>query len=662
MSNTHNNNQSKVCLLCLKYIPQFKHAKGKKVQVLTVSESYEEKIRSTFFSEYRFSDERWPKVVCSSCKPKLCEAIKGNIRRSWCPYDIQPILMGKVSRSTAKNCSCQVCRIVQSSTKFETIRSVFQSKKKSNNKNVATEPLCSKCLSKIAKGKRHFCTRSTLIKNVEVLATEKQVDDIVASATLRKRNNESQTITLKNARGKRSTVYLSKPPEIPTLTLQDVVDIEQDQSSSSRKSKRLLTKLRKKGVKTEANIPAKLQSMTDEIASFFTVEQVLIEVGDKKNRTLTERTLVYCNRLNEYVKYIISKRGLSTSEIITKIGCDAGGNSLKVGMSIVPVNSPNANQKGKLYSGVKKIQLISLIDNTPETYFNVKLIFHKMNLRDPGLLEGQTWIVGDFKMTNNMMGLQEHSCSFPCAFCDLHKDLLRSGKDCYTMRTFGMIKMNHQAWKKSGENDKQLSLFKNCVEVPIFDEVEDFAPVLDIIAPGELHLMTGVTMHILKIIRKLDPDGFDAWIKSLCITADARSGDYNGNSIKKILNNSQKLKNFLDSSMHYFADILGSLKNLVESCFGYNLDTKYEEKLEHFRWIVNANDIPFTPKLHILLEHVPEFLAKHNIGLAAVSEQALESLHHQWKNFFCNYKLSSTSDGYASALIRGVTKFNAKNI
>jgi hypothetical protein len=46
--------------------------------------------------------------------------------------------------------------------------------------------------------------------------------------------------------------------------------------------------------------------------------------------------------------------------------------------------------------------------------------------------------------------------------------------------------------------------------------------------------------------------------------------------------------------------------------------------------LVRAAEMSITPKLHLLEEHVPQFVERWNIGLAYMGEQGGEKLHAQF--------------------------------
>ena len=76
-------------------------------------------------------------------------------------------------------------------------------------------------------------------------------------------------------------------------------------------------------------------------------------------------------------------------------------------------------------------------------------------------------------------------------------------------------------------------------------------------------------------------------------------------------------------------------------------------------------DITITPKVHILLMHVPDFTTKHNRSLGWYSEQTLESVHHDFK-INCwekqGYKRSIGHPDYSQNLTREAIVYSSKNI
>ena len=73
-------------------------------------------------------------------------------------------------------------------------------------------------------------------------------------------------------------------------------------------------------------------------------------------------------------------------------------------------------------------------------------------------------------------------------------------------------------------------------------------------------------------------------------------------------------------------------------------------------------DRAWTPKVHALVHHVPEFIEDRDRSLGPYSEQPGESLHHVWTKFvnerFSHLPKSKFPDPVLHALIR----FNAEHV
>ena len=73
------------------------------------------------------------------------------------------------------------------------------------------------------------------------------------------------------------------------------------------------------------------------------------------------------------------------------------------------------------------------------------------------------------------------------------------------------------------------------------------------------------------------------------------------------------------------------LNNVVESCFGPNLQPGYCESILCFKQAYLDLDIAVTPKVHAIFFHIVEFCGIVDAGLGKFSEQASESVHYNFK-------------------------------
>ena len=75
-----------------------------------------------------------------------------------------------------------------------------------------------------------------------------------------------------------------------------------------------------------------------------------------------------------------------------------------------------------------------------------------------------------------------------------------------------------------------------------------------------------------------------------------------------------------------------------------------------------ALGINITPKVHVVFAHVGEFCSRKNAGLAKYSEQASESVHHDFKVTWERYKYNMSHPDYAKQLRTCVVKYNSEHI
>ena len=114
-----------------------------------------------------------------------------------------------------------------------------------------------------------------------------------------------------------------------------------------------------------------------------------------------------------------------------------------------------------------------------------------------------------------------------------------------------------------------------------------------------------------------------------------------------------------------------ALNRVVESCFGKKLSPNYERHIFEFRHAFLALGVSVTPKpkTHILFRHITDFL-KHVgssgdgpvAGLGVFSEQAFESVHHDFAQTLQHYSVSSSNDKFGQKLLRAVCHYNSQRI
>ena len=147
-----------------------------------------------------------------------------------------------------------------------------------------------------------------------------------------------------------------------------------------------------------------------------------------------------------YKEYVKEKRKIDKKKKLTqKINIDGGGDHFKISANLieekVKPSSPKFSgsktisrseaakklkdskeksvpRKRNKDTSVKATYLLAIVENIPETRENVKIILDRLNLGD---IEVGDCIAADYKLINILVGIQGHTSSCPCAYCEWQK-------------------------------------------------------------------------------------------------------------------------------------------------------------------------------------------------------------------------------------------------
>ena len=76
--------------------------------------------------------------------------------------------------------------------------------------------------------------------------------------------------------------------------------------------------------------------------------------------------------------------------------------------------------------------------------------------------------------------------------------------------------------------------------------------------------------------------------------------------------------------------------------YGFELAPDYQSKIRKFSRAYLDLRINVTPKVHAVMHHISEFCEKTGRGLGPWSEQASESIHHDFKQTWQRFKINKT--------------------
>ena len=233
------------------------------------------------------------------------------------------------------------------------------------------------------------------------------------------------------------------------------------------------------------------------------------------------------------------------------------------------------------------------------------------------------------------------------------------------LRDLGSLRKNYRDFIASGGNKENAKNFFSVVSAPML-EGADSDLVLTKLPIAELHIFLGLVNHILKYLDKA-ADNFDVkkWIKDV-LKIDSQKyhgGTYEGPDCQKILKNLSKLHNALPDNLKKFAVALDRFSAVKSACFGMKLYPDWEEKIDRFAVAFRQLKIPESPKAHVLIQHVPQFIKATGMPLGPFSEQASESVHSDFKDTaWKRYKVGEEKDSYPQRLLSSVINYIYKRL
>ena len=90
-------------------------------------------------------------------------------------------------------------------------------------------------------------------------------------------------------------------------------------------------------------------------------------------------------------------------------------------------------------------------------------------------------------------------------------------------------------------------------------------------------------------------------------------------------------------------NVLNAFKSVKTAVFGTELSSNYLEVMRDFKIHLDlahmASLLPITPKLHIISEHIIQWVEMTGDSLAKSNEAAVEAAHHVWWEVWKHYKV-----------------------
>lgn len=679
----HDEARERVCAVCT-------NLWGYKA-VRKVSLKEEELIQQKVLENYSSSNTFFPSGMCRQCMHDLHKIDRGEDVQLKLPENYLCDIERQTRSSHVLICTCRWCELARL---YGPAFLLWQRKVKGKEVKKVVR-LCQHCYDGILDGAQHSCSTSTLqaVKNL-TSRLPKDIQDKLALEILKGRQaaaGKDQAVLLPPAEGGHLVPVLVgeksvDPPPKPTFSHSELLTMASSAHLTGKQISTVASDLRVKLGRgaVQAGFDTAMVEHNNMYTDYFSAEkkQFLDSAGN-----LIEKPFFWCHDVKRFLELVAHKREKVLDECNVKIGGDTGKGWLKITASIFQPKPTSSNQKHKKRrtrddgisggvrfeeTGQRMILLLAIVKGVPESKANLEQIFDLLNLT--GL---KFTITGDFKFLMPWFGLLGCSSVHPCLYCNSER---RKGKweakEGTELRTLGGIEIMAGEWIEAGSKNTTAwtSKFESCVGMVTVWGVDDtpLTTVLDKCAPPTVHCLLALN-NVLRPHLENIWDG-DLWaflreeVGVVPHSYQGKEGAFEGPQCSKILKSvEEKLKPHLlqlgePGRMYY--SLLVEFRRFKDTFFGTFLPSNYKDVATAFQaqlYLLHSTlGLPITPKLHMMAEHVLDWVDRHGRALGEESEQAVEAAHATfdtlWESFIVN---DEASDIFLTNGCKALLKFNS---
>ena len=426
---------------------------------------------------------------------------------------------------------------------------------------------------------------------------------------------------------------------------------------------------------------------------YFTTEE--LNFHNKKEGEI-KRSLVFCHDINGFIDKVCEMRSIARESQTNILAMDEGKGSLKLTLTLTDLNVEHTDDDEKKRTShkdgiikasegnfkeysVRKNFLLAIVFNVPETYSNIEVIFSKTKINE---IHDSYLFSGDLKLLNIVCGLGTHSSKYPCVFCLSYKKSDGTWEKNAKKRTLEFSKRNSEGFKKSGH--KTPIKFFSCEQQPLLNPMnakknsDGETNISDICVLPDLHLSLGAGNDIWNGLEKVCPEIMKELETKLGLQKTDYQGkkNFEGNGIKKILNNINLIEKEVPQEFSPFIDALDALKEVRHATYGNKLSYCSPRPAPYFDNVIkNFEDkynilkdtfkVSITNKIHIMSEHIPEYIREKELSLGRSSDQLIESTHQHTNKIFSRskYFVKNVSSPYHKKKLKmGLNHYNSYNV
>lgn len=577
--------------------------------------------------------------------------------------------------------------------------------------------ICKTCFCEISKGKRHMCNKLRSSHNNLLSIIEQSPDSVqenVAHSLLKKKANISVPHAIENGTkninlklkglGNKELKVVLKPRQNDKIIFSaERLDMYQNSTGTSSKGMRKLTNFLRSQVGrscVEKDYKKHSSTKSKTLESIYKNGDFEFDVG----KTTKEKRPVVWADAEELVEKVLEEREHVGNHFV-KVMADGGKGFLKICLSIFPEsyisdekeNSDELDQKRTRYSdggsiskdqklsSVYKTIILCMVPSVLETYDNLQILFSLTNINNISFK-----FVSDLKLLLTVNGQQTASSMFPCPYCFISiKDLQYKSNDVilnmkndspmegnyeesHQLKTYGDLKKDFEKYCSIGKQKVHSRMCNSTINSSLIQENDDVYVLEKCVVP-ELHLLQGFVNHLFwdGLVKLVGKDKALLWPQKLNLVAKNYHGDmFEGNACRKLLKEADKLVDAEITSdpimIQPYISAFKAMNKVVHGCFSTkkvstDINKHLEELSKCFYAIPNLSE---TLKIHILLNHVEDSIDFiNNQGLGLWSEQAGESIHHEFSKYWQKYKINSiNSYSYSSRLKSAVVECSSRHI
>ena len=204
------------------------------------------------------------------------------------------------------------------------------------------------------------------------------------------------------------------------------------------------------------------------------------------------------------------------------------------------------------------------------------------------------------------------------------------------LRTYSRNLAHYNEWLAQGggvmggrQGLKRAKEHCNVVAEPLLGKNEPEKPLLLLLVPGALHLKLGVVNSALELLEQ-HWEGLEDWLRGRGIQYVPYHGlVLEGNECSRVINAVDDLEQHLPDHLKPFSAYLRAFGHVMASTFGLVPKQSWEEDIaamkDAFLNVHHLFGLRLTPKLHIIFNHIQDFIRFENSRIT----------HPEVSNFKC---------------------------